>query len=621
MKNEEIANLLFEIADYLEIKDEQFKPRAYRKAAMQIRSMPEDIEALWKEGRLQDIPGVGEGISKKIDEYLSSGRSKYLEGLKKEISVDAEELMEVQGLGPKKIKALYQNLGIKNVADLKKAAVAGKISQLEGFGTKSEQEILTAVESFHKPQRISLGYALALAEDVVEKLEQSKLFSKLSIAGSIRRGRDTIGDIDILGIAKSDLTKNTRKDTISAMNFFCSLPDAHKVIAKGETKSSIITTDGIEIDLRLVPAQSWGAALVYFTGSQAHNIELRKLAIEKELKLNEYGLYTVNNQKGNENSNKISKQDSMQITNQKSRNQSNNKNNKSVAVDGAVAGAVAGKTEEEIYRKLGMEFIPPEIRESTGEIDAAQQKKIPELVGLSDIRADLQMHSTWSDGSAKIMQMAQAAAHLGHEYIAITDHVGTIAVANPLDEKRLKEQRKEIDAVNKSLDITVLQGMEANILADGRLDMPKSSLQAVDVVLVSIHSAFRQDEKTMTERLCRAFSNEDVRIWAHPTARLIGKREPIKFDKDKVFKAAADNGVAVELNCNPPRIDLTGEDARHALLKGCKLSLGTDAHSMDELVHIRLGTLQARRAWATANDIINTMPLKKVAKMWNFNNY
>jgi|TARA_Y100000310_G_scaffold124950_2_gene123785 DNA polymerase (family 10) len=567
MKNIEVAQLLDEIADYLEFAEEPFKVRAFRKAALTIEGLSEDIEEVWKENRLQELPGVGEGIAKKIDDFLRNNKSKYLEHLKRETPVDMEELGKIGGLGPKTIMKLYKILNVKNVKDLEKAAKHGKIQKIKGLGPIVEQNILKSINFARKTsQRVPLGFALSSAEEVAQLLKKHKEVKRVSIAGSTRRMKETIGDVDILA---------TSKKPSKVIDFFTSMPIVDNILAKGGTKSSVRIKEGIQVDLRVVDDKIFGAALNYFTGSQQHNIQLRRIAIEKGLKLSEYGLF-------------------------------NKKTNK----------RVAGKTEEEIYKKLGLAYIQPEIREDEGEIKAAKDHKLPKLIGYNDIKGDLQMHTKWSDGSNSVEEMALAAKKLGHEYICITDHTGKLTIANALDEKRILNQRKEIDKVNKKLnEIKILQGVEVNITADGTLDMKDKVLKQLDIVVASIHSGFKNPKDKMTKRVIKAMENEHVDIIAHPTGRLITKRESFKLDLDEVFDAAKQTNTVMEINSYPERMDLRDVHVRAAVKAGVKLVISTDAHNTDQLHFIKLGIGTARRGWATKNDVINTKNLKDMLKL------
>ncbi|MBS3105862.1 DNA polymerase/3'-5' exonuclease PolX [Candidatus Woesearchaeota archaeon] len=567
MKNIEVAELLNELADYLEFEEDSFRVRAYRKAALVIEGLSEDIEQVWKENRLEDLPGVGEGISKKIDEFLKTGKLKYLAELKKKTPVDMESLGRIEGIGPKTIIKLYKELKIKTVANLEKAAKKGKIQKISGLGPIVERNILKSIEFARKTsERVPLGFALTSAEEVVIALKKLREVQKASIAGSTRRMKETIGDIDILA---------TSKVPEKVINFFTKMPSVADVLAKGPTKSSVRLKEGIRVDLRVLDDNIFGAALLYFTGNKEHNILLRRIAIEKRLKLSEYGLFDT-------------------------------KTNR----------LVAGKTEEEVYKKLGMDFIEPEMREDEGEIELAQHHMLPKLIGYNDIKGDLQMHTKWSDGSNTIGEMALAAKKLGYGYICITDHTGKLAIANALDEKRIHEQKKEIDKVNKKIKgITVLQGVEVNITNDGSLDMPNRVLKQLGIVVASIHSGFKNPKEKITKRMITAMENEHVDIIAHPTGRLITKRESYDIDMDSVFDAAKKTNTVMEINAYPERMDLRDSHVRAAVKSGVKLVISTDAHNKDQLHFMKLGIGTARRGWATKNDIINTRNLKEMMRM------
>ena len=564
MKNQEIARILYQIADLLEIKGVEFKPRAYRKAAQNIEGLSVDIEDLYREGKLESIPGVGKNIAKKIEEYIKTGKVKKLEELKEEIPVDIESLMEVEGLGPKMIKTLYEKLGVKNLDDLERVAKERRIRRLKGFGEKTELKILEGIEIARRRQhRFILGYALPEANRIIETLKP--YVKKISMAGSIRRRKETIGDVDILAVAE---------DAERVMGLFTEMKEVEKILARGSTKSSVRLHGGMQVDLRVVAEESFGSALQYFTGSKEHNIELRKIAIKKGYKLNEYGLF-----KGEER--------------------------------------IAGEKEEDVYKALGMQWIPPEMRENRGEVELALQRKLPEIVEYEDVKGDLQMHTKWSDGANTIEEMVQEARKLGHKFIAITDHVGSLKIAGGMDEEKIAEQAREIEKVREKYDdIYIFHGVEANIMKDGSIDVGKEVLKNVDVVLASIHSAFRMEEKEMTARLLKAMDNEYVDIIAHPTCRIIQKREPIKVDMEKVMEKAKENDIVMEINAYPERLDLNDLNVKMAVEYGVKLSIGTDAHAKEHLRFYELGTAVARRGWATKKDVINTYDVDNLKRMF-----
>ena len=569
MKNHEVAELLRNIAQLLEIKGELvFKIRAYEKAALAIDNLDEDIEEVWKQGKLDDIPGVGEALTKKIGEFLENGKLEYYEKLKKEVPVNMEELGRVPGLGPKTIMKLYKQLGVKNLKDLEKAARQKKIENIEGLGPTVEENILKSVE-FAKTsgKRFLLGTALDIAEEVKDRLKKLNFVNKVEVAGSLRRRKETIGDIDILATAK-----NPGK----VIDFFTKMDEVEQVLAQGPTKSSVRLREGIQADLRVLPEKIYGAALLYFTGSKQHNIVLRKIAIKKGMKLSEYGVF-----------------------------------------DKKTNRLLAGKTEEECYKKLGLKYIEPEIREDEGEIEASFKNKLPKLINYDELRGDLQMHTKYSDGNNTIMEMAEAAKKLGHEYICITDHVGEkFKIANSMDEKRIKKQKKEIDEINKKIkNITVLQGGEVNIKDDGSMDMKNSVLKELDIVLASIHSGFKNPKEKMTKRVIKAMENEHVDIIAHPSARLINQRPEIEWDFDKLLGKAKETKTILEINAYPERLDLKDTNVRAAAKAGVRMSIGTDSHDADQSRNYKLGIATARRGWATKKDVINTYSFKDMLRL------
>ncbi len=565
MKNQEIAKILYEIADLLEIEGVEFKPRAYRRAAQNIESLSVDIEELYKKGQLDKIPGVGKSIAEKIKEYLETGKVRKLEELRKKIPVDIESLSAVEGLGPRMIKTLYEKLGVKNLDDLERVCKERRLRRLKGFGEKLERKILENIQLVkqRQQQRFLLGFVLPEANAIVEELKP--YVKKISLAGSIRRRKETIGDVDILAVAD---------EPEYVMDLFTGMKRVEKVLAKGKTKSSVRLYGGIQVDLRIVEEESFGSALQYFTGSKEHNIEVRKIAIKHGYKLNEYGLF-----KGEKK--------------------------------------IAGKDEEEVYKALGMQWIPPELRENRGEIEAALNGSLPKLVEYEDVKGDLQMHTKWSDGANTIEEMVQEAKKLGHKFIAITDHVGSLKIAGGMDEEDVKEQAKEIEKIREKYDdIYIFHGVEANIMKDGSLDVSNSLLKEVDLVLASVHSAFRMDEKEMTKRVIKAIEHEYVDIIAHPTCRIIQKREPIKLDIEKVFEAAKENDVIMEINAYPDRLDLNDIHTKMAIEMGIKISIGTDAHSKEHLKFYELGVAVARRGWAEKKDIINTYNIEELRKLF-----
>ncbi len=567
MKNLLIADIFYEIADLLDILGIQWKPNAFRKAARSISSLTEDVEFIYKSkgiDGLKEISGVGEGIAKKIAEFLDDGKVSELEKLKKQIPSGVYELIKIPGLGPKKAYKLFKDLKIKSVDELESAARSNRLMDLEGFGEKSQADIISSIELYKKgQQRFLLWNALVIARDIVNKLKSLKEVKNIEIGGSIKRMQETVKDIDILVVSSNP---------VKVMNSFASFDNVDKIVVKGNTKSSVVLREGINCDLRVVPEKSFGGAVQYFTGNKDHNVVMRKLAIKKGFKLSEYGLF-------------------------------NSKTNK----------YVCGRSEKEIYSKLGVPYFPPEMRNNNGEF---QLKKVPNLINYSDIKGDLHMHTVWSDGADSTEDMIKKAVEFGYEYIAFTDHSKFQHVANGLDEKRLVKRLEELDELQKKYsEIRIFKGSEVDILSNGKLDYSNNVLKNLDWVVVSVHSGFKMPKDEMTERIVRALSNTFVNVFAHPTGRRINRREPYDFDVDKVFQTAKDNGVFLEINSSPSRLDLNDVLIRKALENKQKLIIDTDSHSIDHLQFMELGIAQARRAWATKDDIINTLPLKKFEKL------
>jgi len=565
MENRDVARILAEISEYLDMKDTPFKPRAYSKAADAVRDLEESVQDIYKkEGLkgLKEISGVGESIAEKIEEYIKTGKLKYYEELKKDTPVKLDELTRVEGLGPRKIKKLHEELGIKNLDDLERAAKEHKIQGLEDFGEKTEKNILDGITFLKKyGTRSILGNVMPFAETMRERLEKLPEASKVTIAGSYRRRKETVGDLDILVVSKKPE---------SIMEFFVNQQEVDRVLAKGPTKSSIRLHNGIDVDLRVVPAESYGAALAYFTGSKAHNVRMREIAQRKGMKLNEYGLT-----KGKK--------------------------------------TVAGKTEEEIYKALGLHYVEPEMREDLGELELAKSGDLPDLITYGSIKGDLQTQSDWTDGKDSIEALAKAAIKEGLEYIAITDHTKRLAMTNGLDERRVKRQMAEIDKLNKRFKgkIRILKGSECDILRDGTLDLPDEVLEELDVVGVSVHSFFNLSRKDQTERILRAIKNPNADILFHPTGRLINKRKPYDVDMDRVISTAKETGTILEINAFPERTDLADDYIRKCVETNARMSINSDAHSVNHLGYLDLGVAQARRGWATKNDIINAWPTEK----------
>jgi len=518
---------------------------------------------------LEDVPGVGVSIAEKIEESLKTGRIKYYEELKKKFPVNLLELSKIEGLGPKTIQLLYKKLGVKDLVGLEKAVKSGKVRNLPGFGAKSEEKILKSIEVYHRHSgRFLIGDVGYIAETIKSRLVALPYVSTAEIAGSFRREKETVGDLDILVIS-------TKPKEV--MDVFVSQPEVAQIIARGDAKSSIKLESGLNVDMRVVSAESYGAALAYFTGSKAHNVAMREIAQKKGWKLNEYGLY----RKGHGNDKWI---------------------------------YIAGKTEEDIYKKLGLEYVEPEMREDAGELDLAKSGKLPRLIGYGDLMGDLQVQSNWTDGENSIEELALYSYKLGYKYIAITDHTKHLAMTHGLDPARLLKQGAEIDKLNKKLKgkITILKGTECDILKDGTLDLPDSALSKLDVVGVSIHSYFNLPRKEQTERLERAMRNPYVHIVFHPTGRLITRREPCDLDMDRIIKVAKETGTVLEIDALPDRLDLKDEYIKKAVEAGVKLAIDSDAHALNHFSFLRYGIAQARRGWAKKSDIINAWPLDKM---------
>ncbi len=568
MKNHEVARILKNISILLDMDDVPFKPRAYEKAALTIEALEEDIEKIYADGKvrtLKQIPGVGERIAEKIEELIKTGKIDYYEQLHKKVPVDLEALTRIEGLGPKTIKTLWQKLRVTNIAELEKAALEHRISKLPGFKEKTEENILKAIE-FDKQSagRFILGFTLPLVRSIEARLRALPEVKRAVAAGSVRRMKETIGDVDFLV-----LSDNPEK----VADYFVSMPEVVQILEKGSTKSAVKMNTGMNADIRILPEESFGAALQYFTGNKLHNIELRKVAQAKGWKLNEYGLF------------------------QKDRH-------------------VAGKTEEEVYEKLGLQWIPPELRENTGEIEAAKKRELPNLLEYGDVKGDLQVHSNWTDGQNSISEMAKQAKKIGLEYIVISDHSQYLAMTGGLDESRLLKQSKEIDQVNEDVEgITVLKGVELNILRDGSLDISDEALRKLDVASAGLHSHLDINREEMNERVLRAIQNPNVDILVHPTTRQLKKREAVQLDIEKVIETAKETGTILDIDSYPDRLDLKDEFIKQAVREGVKLGISSDAHSIAHLHYLELGVAQARRGWATAEDVVNTRKMSEFRKM------
>jgi DNA polymerase (family 10) len=569
MKNREIADVLEEIALFLEIEDVDFKPRAYRRAAQSLAALSEDIDAVYEREELEEIDGVGSSIAEKIAEYLETGAIEYHQELKADLPIDVEAITRVEGVGPKTAKTLYDELDVRDLDDLESAAESGRIGDLSGFGEKSQQNILDHIEFARTGQeRLLLGDADPIARRLEADVSAAEAFDDVTVVGSYRRRRPTVGDLDVLA---------TSPDPAQAMATFCEHDDVTEVLARGETKSSVLVGGGYQVDLRIVDHSEYGAALIYFTGSKDHNVELRSEAIDRDWKLNEYGLFDVS---------EVNTDD---------------------AGEGQRVGeVVASETEAAVYDALDMAWIPPELRENTGEVGVAQEGTLPELVTAEDVRGDLQMHTTYSDGAASVREMAVAAAERGREYVLLTDHGPSVQYAGGLSREEFDEQAADIAAVNEDPDIacTVLQGIEAEITTDG-LDTPPAWCEACDLVVAGMHTT----PEDPTARIVDAIETGQLDILAHPTNRLLNERKPLELSLDAVADAAAANDVALEINAQPSRLDLDWSAVKE-YRDQVGYVVSTDAHSRSGQDTMHLGVDQARRGWCDADDVVNTRPLE-----------
>ncbi len=557
-KNAEIAEIFEQMAAMLSILNENpFKIRAYKKAALNILELNEKIEERVSRDDVTDIPGVGKDLASKVKEYVETGEIKEFDKLQEKVPLEMTELLGILGLGPKTLALLYRELHVRGLEDLEKVLDSKEVLEFKGLGQKKVDEIKRGIPLLkEKRERTHLGKALPLAELIKKEVEGIKGTEGTIIAGSIRRMRETIKDIDILTI--SDDTEKTVKE-------FTELPFVKEVLASGSTKGSVITKDGIQVDLRVVGPESYGGALQYFSGSQAHNVKLRGIAQKNGLRINEYGIF-----KGDDK--------------------------------------IAGGTEKEMYGTLDLPFIPPELREDRGEIEAAIEGRLPDLIELGDIKGDLHMHTKWSDGRATIAEMAESAIELGYEYIAITDHSPSSTIANGLSIERLIEKKKELAAVNKKMKgINILMGSEVDIKTDGTLDYPDEVLKELDVVIASVHSGFKMDRDTITKRILRALKNPYVHALGHPTGRLINEREPYDVDIDQLIETALKYDKALEVNSSYQRLDLKDLHVKKAVEAGVKIIISTDAHRPEGLLQMRFGIGTARRGWVQKKDVLNAL--------------
>ncbi len=567
VQNVDVSEIFRRIANLLEIEGANpFRVRAYRNAARSVDSLPRNISEMVEAGEdLTELPGVGKDIAGKISEIVNTGALKQLKDLEGRTPAELDKLMNISGLGPRRVKALYMNLGIKSLEDLKTAAEEQKIRELNGFGEKTEQSILESLAGAEQEeQRIQLHEAEQRAAPLVEYLKDHEGVERITVAGSYRRRKETVGDLDILAVCK----KNQ-----SVMEYFTVYEDVQKVVSKGDTRSTVVLKSGLQVDLRVLPEAGYGAGLHYFTGSKAHNIAVRKKAVKRNLKINEYGVY-----RGDER--------------------------------------IAGKTEQEVYDQVGLAYIEPELREDDGEIEAAETDNLPALAALEDIRGDLHSHTKASDGHDTLEDMVQAAQNLGYEYLAVTDHSKRVAMANGLDAGRLERQIERINKLNEKLDgFRILKGVEVDILEDGSLDLDDDILEKLDIRVCSIHYNLSLSREKQTSRILKAMENPYFNILGHPTGRIIGQRKGYEIDLEKIMKTAAESGCFMELNADPQRLDLTDTHCRMAGESGVKIAIATDAHSRGSLEFMRFGVNQARRGWMGPENVINTRNCEDLLKL------
>jgi DNA polymerase (family 10) len=562
--NADIAAVFDEIADILEIENANtFRIRAYRNAARVVNGLPTEASAMIARGEdLAELPGIGKDLAQKIVDIATTGTTPLLATLRKEIPPVLVELLQLPGLGPKRVKALHQDLDINTIPQLHRALKDGRVSELPGFGAKTAERLLQAIETkAATPGRMKLAIAAQYAEPLLAYMRALPAVEDAAVAGSYRRSRETVGDIDIVA-------SSSRPEP--AIDAFARYPEATRVVERGSTRATIILRSGLQVDIRVVAPESYGSALVYFTGSKAHNIAIRRIAQNKGLKINEYGVFRGEKR-------------------------------------------LAGETEESVYRAIGLPLIPPELREDQGEIDAARAGTLPALVELKDLRGDLHAHTTATDGRNSLREMALGAKAAGLDYVAITEHSRHLTVAHGLDATRLRRQIAQIDQLNKSgLGITVLKGIEIDILEDGRLDLPDDVLAELDLVVAAVHSKFTLSRAAQTERILRGLDNPYVTILAHPSGRLIGEREPYDVDMPRILRKAKERGCYMELNAHPDRLDLLDTHCRMAKDMGVLVSINTDAHSIADFANLRFGVGQARRGWLGKDDVLNTRPLSRL---------
>jgi len=600
IENYEIAGILEELADLLEIEGaNRFRVRAYRDAARTVREHAVPMRQLVADGAdLTELPTIGEDMSGYITELVETGELGRLEEVAEDVPRSLAEITRLPGVGPKRTKQLWEGLGVTTVDELEEAARDGEVAELDGFGAKTQEKILQGVEQYRRhTERILLSEADTLVSPLLEHMEDAPGIRELEVAGSFRRRKETVGDIDVLAVAE---------EGEPVMEHFTSYRKVDEVVQAGDTRGTVLLDSGLQVDLRIVEQESYGAALVYFTGSKEHNVALRKRALSRDLTVSEYGVFELVEAEadpgdgGNDGSASDGGGESGDAEGEPGE-----------TTTGRTRGEkVAGETEEEVYAAVGLPWIPPELREDRGEIDAAAEDALPELVELDDIRGDLQMHTTWSDGKHSVEEMLEACAAQGYEYFAITDHSQALAMTGGLDEEKLRRQWEEMEEVaGRHDEIRLLRSLEVDILADGSLDLSDQMLEELDLVVVSVHSKFGLDADAQTERILTALRHPQVDVLAHPTGRLINRRDPYDLDLDAVLENAVEEGVALELNAHPDRLDLRDTHLMRAVELGARIVISTDSHRTSHLELMRYGVEQARRAWLTPGNVLNTLPV------------
>jgi DNA polymerase (family 10) len=591
VENLEVAQVLEEVADLLEIRGSNpFRIRAYRNAVRTIRGLTRPLAAMLAEGEeLTELPGIGKEMANHVRELVEFGELRMLEELGREVPRTLTDLIRLDGVGPKKAKKLWESLGVKGVDELEALIPTGRLEALEGFGKKSVEKIGQSIEDFRKHQgRFLLSEADVLVAPLVKHLQETPGVERVEVAGSYRRRKETVGDIDLLVLCQENEEE--------VMARFAGYPGAVRVEAAGETRGRILLRSGLPVDIRILPRESYGAALHYFSGSKEHNVAIRTLGVRRGLRINEYGVFRVGEPGQGDGS--VEGRRAKEVESEGTGTPSDER--------------VGGEMEEDVFRAVGLPWITPLLRENRGEIDAAREGCLPALVSVEDIRGDLQMHSTWSDGENSIREMAEACKARGYEYLSLTDHSQAVTVAGGLKPDRVRSQWEEIDLIRGELaGIRLFRSLEVDILKDGSLDMPDEILQGLDLVLISVHSFMNMGKTEMTDRVIRGMQHPEVDILAHPTGRILNRREPFALDVEEILQAAAELDVAVELNAHPERLDLHDGHLRRAKELGVRVAINTDAHSARDLGLIRYGVDQARRGWLEASDVLNALSLER----------